>query len=188
MSPGVHSGENRRIRFDLGGFGKKPPTLLKIFSVLPEHTRQSAVIEIAGFGALDRPPRDAGVLAVDELDIESRHNLLGNLILKSKQVIQFAAEAIGPDRLAGLGVDQLGGNPYLVAGLAHGSYENMAYSQLPAYLLRTDLLVGVELGRGVRNEEETRDFDQIRIDIGPQSCRKVVLLRIATQIDKRERR
>ena len=68
-------------------------------------------------------------------DRENRDDGLGDLVLKCENVVEVAVEAFGPDVVASLGLDQLGGNAEAGARLPDAAFDDIADTQLSANVL-----------------------------------------------------
>src|SRR5229473_1989862 len=53
----------------------------------------------------------------------------GNLVLYREDIGEIAVVALGPDVVASLGFDQLGGHTDPIAGLTHAAFEHIAHSE-----------------------------------------------------------
>src|SRR6516165_4557976 len=61
-----------------------------------------------------------------------------NLVLHREDIGEIAVVALGPDMLAGLGLDQLRGDPDTIAGFAQAACEHITHAQLAADLFHVD--------------------------------------------------
>ena len=65
----------------------------------------------------------------DRLD-QDRGDAAGDLVLDGKDVVHRPVEAVRPDMVASLGVDQLRRDPGAIPGLANAAFEDVARSEL----------------------------------------------------------
>jgi class 3 adenylate cyclase len=59
---------------------------------------------------------------------------LSNLVLDRTHIREVAVIAVGPEMMAGLGVDQLRGDPHTIAGAAHAAFDHVADAKFGPYL------------------------------------------------------
>ena len=85
-----------------------------------------------------------------------RHRL-GDLVLHRENVGEIAVVALGPDMIAGLGLDQLRGDPDAVAGFAHAAFEHIAHAQFAPDLLHIDRAALVGEARIAGDDEQRAD-------------------------------
>jgi hypothetical protein len=62
------------------------------------------------------------------------HDPFGDVILNGEDVLQLAVVLLGPDMLAGFGVDQLAGDADAVARRSDTALQDIANSELPGDL------------------------------------------------------
>ena len=121
-----------------------------------------------------------------ELELQGRHDCLGNLILDGEDIGEVAVVAVGPDMVAGLAVDQLGVDPHPVAGLADAAFEHMGDIELARDLADIESLA-LERECGVPgNDREGRDLREVGDDVVGYPVAEIFLLRVAAQIDERQ--
>jgi hypothetical protein len=89
---------------------------------------------------LGRDTLDGLPLLGEELDPESLHDAVCDLVLDLEHADEVAIESLSPDMTAGSGVDQLCGDPDTFSGLAHTPLEEMPDAELFADLLGVDRL------------------------------------------------
>ena len=104
--------------------------------------------------ALGAAVPDAGLLALDELELERSNHVRGDLVLEREDVAKLAVEAHRPKLRAADRLDELGGDAHPAAGFAHAPLEHVAYVQLAADDMRVDGLALVGEGRVARNHEQ----------------------------------
>ena len=97
---------------------------------------------------------DAGLLALDELELERSNHVRGDLVLEREDVAKLAVEAHRPKLLAADRLDELGGDAHPAADFALAPLEHVAYVQLAADDMRVDDLVLVGDGRVARDHEQ----------------------------------
>ena len=97
----------------------------------PRH--QTPSVEVAGlvFG-------QSHTLGCHELGLDRRRDALRNLVLKRKDVIDFAVVAIGPYVFSRGRVDQLGGYANLISGRANAPFQNVADAELTGHVSYVD--------------------------------------------------
>ncbi len=95
-------------------------------------------------------------LVTDQFDRQRRDNPVPDVVLQFEYVVQSAVITLGPKMVAGLGIDQLGGDAYALAGSANAALQQELDAQI-----RGDVLY---LGRGtlVRERRVARDNGKIR--------------------------
>ncbi len=92
---------------------------------------QESIIRLQIVRALSR---ETLLLGVRQIDLERIDDLPRQFVLDFEYVGEVAVEAVGPDVPAGGRIDQLGGDPYPVARLAHAAFQHIANAQLPGHL------------------------------------------------------
>ena len=121
-----------------------------------------------------------------ELELQCRHDRLGNFILDGEDVREVAVVAVGPNVVAGLAVDQLGVDPNPIAGLADAAFQHVGDVELARDLADIESLA-LERECGVAgNDREGRDLRQVGDDVVGYPVAEIFLLRVAAQIDERQ--
>ena len=88
----------------------------------------------------------------------------------------------------GRGVYQLTGDAHPVAGLAHAAFEHVAHAQFARHLLHVDRTPFVGEARIARDDEQPANARQCRDDLLDHAVGKILLLRVAAHILKRQHR
>ena len=89
-----------------------------------------------------------------EMRLDRRDDALGDVVLHGEQVFQHAVVAVGPDVLAGLGLDQLAGDAQAPVGHAHAALEHVAHAEIARDGAHVGRLVLVDEGRIPRDDEQ----------------------------------
>ena len=95
--------------------------------ILPRHQ-----IEVVGLGVVRAALLDRLLLFRQQLELQRRDDRLRDLVLHGEDVGEVAVVALGPDVAAACAVDQLGGDPHPVPGLAHAAFQHVADAELRA--------------------------------------------------------
>src|SRR5260370_40811829 len=90
--------------------------------------------------------------------------------------------------MAGIGLDQLRGDPNSPARFAHAALEDVPYAQLLPDLLDIDGLAPVDKGRIAGDHREGAPAGEHRNDILGYAVGKIFLLRIAAKIGEWQNR
>ena len=117
------------LRVQGNGFLKHLPCLgIGLFreAAIILHPAQEGVI---GLQVVRVFAHDVPLLLQRELQLQRRHDLLHDLILQRKDVLQRAVIALGPQVIAGRGIDQLRGDPHLLARFLHTAFQHVPYAQ-----------------------------------------------------------
>src|SRR4029453_15347477 len=100
-----------------------------------------------------------------KLYLESGNDGVGDLVLDFDDVGEVAIEAIGPEMVAGLPVDQLGVDPNTASRLSNAALEDMADAKLAGYLLYVGVLA-LEAEGGVAGDNVERGkFGEVGGDV-----------------------
>jgi hypothetical protein len=109
-------------------------------------------------------------------------------VLQVEDVFERAVEPVGPQMRAGLGFDQLDGDPHPPACFAHRAFEHVPDCELAPDLLYIDGLALVGEGRIAGDDEEPADAGERGDDLLDHAVREIFLLRVAAHILKRQYR
>ena len=114
------------------------------------------------------------------------HDVLCDLLLHGKHIFQHAVVLLSPDVVARGGINQLGRHAHALVCAAHAALQQVTHAQLAgdrAHVHRA-ALVGE---RGVAcNHKQRVKARQLGGDVFADAIGKVVLLRVAAQIEKRQ--
>jgi hypothetical protein len=91
------------------------------------HPAQEVVVSIQALCRLSPRALDLGLL---QPRLDGPNDPRGDLVLKVKNVVQRAVEAIGPDVSPGRRINQLSRDPHAVTWLAHTAFEHVSNAQL----------------------------------------------------------
>src|SRR6516162_7528683 len=105
-----------------------------------------------------------------------------HLILKIEDVLERAVKPVGPKMGAVCRVDQLRGDAYPAAGLAHRAFEHVAHTQLTPDLLHIDRLTSVSKTRIAGDDEEPTDAGEGGDDLLDHAVGEIFLLWVAAHI------
>src|SRR5919106_2851114 len=142
-------------------------------------------------GADDEPPgidavrlfaRGPKTLLGVEEGLHRGHDPFGDVILNGEDVLQLAVVLLGPDMLAGFGVDQLAGDADAAARRSDAALQDIANSEVPGDLPDIDGFALVNEARIPGDDEEPTQARQRRDDVLGHAVSEVILLGIATQI------
>ncbi len=111
-----------------------------------------------------------------------------DLILQFKYIGELAVVAVGPDVIAGRGIDQLRGDPHAVAALADTAFQHVAHAKLARGALHVDGLALVRERGVARDYEEPAQLRQPGDDVLGNAVREIFLLGIAADIVERQDR
>ncbi len=78
------------------------------------------------------------VLGLLDRRLDRRRDGSSDLVLCREDIAQLALIALGPEVSAGIGPDQLAGNPDLVAGRSHAAFEDITHAELAPDLTDID--------------------------------------------------
>ena len=147
------------------------------------HASQVIVPGVEVLGPLDAR---ALVLEVLQLRHDGGGDAVGDLVLYVEDVLQLAVEALGPDVVVGVGVDELRRDPQAVAGLSHAAFQDVAGPQLPGDLADPGVLV-FEREAGVAGHHGKRaPVRQSGDDVLGQAVGEVLLLGVAAHVLERQ--
>jgi hypothetical protein len=110
-----------------------------------------------------------------------RHRLC-DLVLHSENVGEIAVIALGPNVLAGFGLDELRSNADAVAGFAQAALEHIPHRQLAPDLLHIDHAAFIREGRIASDDEERRIPGQNSNDLLDHAVGEIFLLGVAGHI------
>src|SRR5262245_19620376 len=122
----------------------------------------------------------------DELRPDRIDDTIGDVILPAEDVGDRAIVAVGPDVNTLGGVDQLRGDPYSIARLAHAAFEDVARPQLAAEFPDVDRFTFAGKGRVTIDNREPLLARQTGDDVLDNPVGKIRLLGIATDIVERQ--
>jgi len=111
-----------------------------------------------------------------------------DLVLKLQDVLHIAVEAVGPEMVAGRGVDELCGDAHSAAGFAHRTFEDIADTQFATDLLHVDRLAFVSEAAVTGDDEQPADAGKRGDDFLDHAVGEVILLRVAAHVLEREYR
>jgi len=110
-------------------------TVIAANPVLARHEVEIVRLDVRGPAVFDRL-----LFLGQQLDLQRGNDRFGNLVLDRKDIGQFAVVAVGPDLIAGFGVDQLRIDPHPVSSLADAAFQDMRDVQLARNLPRLERL------------------------------------------------
>ena len=153
----------------------------------------AAEIELVGVDVGGRRLAERVLLARQQLDLQHLDDAAGDLVLHREHVREHPVEALGPQILAGIRVDELRREADPLAGLAHAALQDVAHAQ-PGTRLPDVQLHPLEGEGGVaRGHEQPGDLGEIGDQIigdavaedspGPDRC--AMLANGSTAIDGR---
>ena len=123
-----------------------------------------------------------------KMRLDRSDHLLGDLVQHGEHVAQLAVVLLGPDVLAGLGLDQLAGDPDAFACGAHAALEHVAHAELARDLPHVDRAALVDEARIAGDDEQPAQPRERRDDVLGDAVGKVILLGIAPEVGERQNR
>jgi hypothetical protein len=121
-----------------------------------------------------------------QLDPERLDDGLRDLVLQREDVVQVPVVALGPDVIVARCEDQLCGDPYAAARLAHAPFQHVTHVELARDLRDFDVPALVDEGAVARNDDERRDLGQVRDDVLGDAVAEIFLFRIAAHVGERQ--
>ena len=118
---------------------------------VPASHRQGQVLRIEIARAR---PLNAGSIDCTQLYLHGARETGDDLVLHLQQIGAIGIELIGPQMRAGLGVDELGVDPHLIAAALYAALQHIAHAQILADRLDVHRLALVGEG-GVARDHET---------------------------------
>ena len=109
-----------------------------------------------------------------------------DFVLQRKQVVERAIIAVRPHVRTGCRFDQLGRDADSIPGLAHAAFKHVPDIKFASDLAHIHRATLVDKRRIARDHPQTREFRQRGDDVLDQAVGKVVLLRIAGHVRKRQ--
>jgi hypothetical protein len=91
------------------------------------------------------------LLIRQQLEFQRADNGFGYLVLQGKDVVQVAIVALGPNVIVARSVNQLCGDSYTAAGLAHAPFQNVPDSKFARHFGDVDILTFVHKGTIARH-------------------------------------
>ena len=111
-----------------------------------------------------------------------------DVVLNREDIVHFAVEAVGPQLVAALRVDELRGHAQPLAGLAHAALEHVADIEVARHLAHVDRLVAIAQGRVARDDEQFGHGGEQGDDVLNHALGDVVLIGFAGQRLERQHR
>ncbi len=124
----------------------------------------------------------ARFLRFAERHLQCRHDLLRDVVLDFEDIGKFPIVTLGPDVAAARSVNQLGGDPNPISGLANAAFESEPDAELAAYLRDVERLVLVDECRIARDDEQAGDLAEIGDDVLGDSITEILLISIAAHV------
>src|SRR3546814_11139875 len=90
-----------------------------------------------------------------ELRLHRGHDVLGDVVLDGEDVLQLAVVLLGPEVLAGLGVDDLNGDAQALTRRPHAAFQDVAHAEIAGDLPDVCSLALVYDARTARDHEDT---------------------------------
>jgi hypothetical protein len=107
-------------------------------------------------------PGRASGFSGGQLQVECASDAARDLVLQGEQITRVAIEPLGPEVRVGLGIDQLGVDPDLIARAPDAPFQHIAHAKLSTDLLRVDWLVPISEGGIARDNEQPQLGVRIR--------------------------
>ena len=86
--------------------------------------------------------------------------------------------------MAGGGIDQLGGDPHPVVGLAHTAFQHIPHAQLLAHVLYLHRFALVGEGRVAGDDKQAGDLREIGDEVLGDPVAEILLLGVAAHVDE----
>ena len=109
-----------------------------------------------------------------------------DLVLHVEEIGQGLVEALGPEMIAGLGIDELDVDAHAVAAALHRAFEDIAHVQFAADLLQIDGLALVGEGGVAPDDERAGDAREVGGQALGHAIDEIFLLGIAADIGEGE--
>src|SRR5712692_2494910 len=143
---------------------------------------QPALISGPGIKAFGRPAHRALSLSLGNGRSDGNCYCLGDLVLHRKDVREIAVVALGPDVVAGFGLDQLRGDADAVAGFTQAAFEHVAHAKLAPDLAKVRGFALVGKARIAGDDEEPRQPRDRGNDLLDDAVDEILLLGIAAHV------
>ncbi len=114
-----------------------------------------------------------------------RHRF-GDLVLQREDVGEIAVVPVGPDVVASLGFDQLGGDANAIGGPSHAAFEHVAHAEFAPDLLQIDCAALVGEGGVARDDEQRGVARQSGDDVFGDPVGDELLLGVAAHVRERQ--
>jgi hypothetical protein len=111
-----------------------------------------------------------------------RNDAARHLFLDGEHILQRPVIALGPQMVAGGRIDQLGGHPHPVSGLADAALDHVAHAQLSPDLLNIHRLALVGEGAVARDHQQRAEPRQLGDDVLDHAVGEVLLLPVAAHV------
>ena len=135
-----------------------------------------------GVRRLFRAPRLGG----DELGVERARQPRDDFVLHVEEIGERLVEPLGPEMIAGFGVDELHVDAHAVSAALNAALEHIADVQLAADLLQIDGLALVGEGGVAPDHERAANPRKIGRQALRDAVDEILLLRVAADIGERQ--
>ena len=125
---------------------------------------------------------EAVFLRSGELHREDPDDLLRDLVLQGEDVLQIPVITLRPHVVPRGGVDELGGDPHAIAGLANAALQDVAHAQLAAHLRGLDRPALVREDGVARDHEQPGELGEARDEVFGDPVAEVLLPRVAAHV------
>src|SRR5258708_32858510 len=113
-----------------------------------------ALVGGPGIKAFGRPAHRALSLSLGNGRSDGDRYRLGDLVLDREDIGEIAVVTLGPDVVAGFGLDQLRGDADAVAGFTQAAFEHVAHAKLAPDLLHVHRVTLVSEARVAGDDEQ----------------------------------
>ena len=147
-------------------------------------TQQIGVVGL-GIGGSVRPGSRAPPI---ELQLQCRDDGGGDLVLDREHVLELPIEGLGPERLTGVGADQLSRDPQVIAGAANAAFEDVRHFEFRGNRRN---VVGLTLEgerRGAGDHLEARGLAKLLDEFFGEAVGEVLLVLLLAHVRKRQYR
>ena len=114
--------------------------------------------KLPGLGVPRALSGEVGLLAFGQLDLESRDDLLGNIVLQDEYIADFPVITLGPEVTACRGFDQLRCHAHPLAAAAHTAFQHVLDTLFTANLSDIDGPALVDQSGIAGDDKQLRDF------------------------------
>jgi hypothetical protein len=98
-----------------------------------------------------------------ELEFQRGYDLLYDLILQGKDVLEWAVVALSPELFSCSGINQLGRHSHLIVSFAHTAFQDVAYPHFPTHVLHLHRFALVGKRRIAGDDEQAGEEEGMKI-------------------------
>jgi len=146
----------------------------------------AALVKLVGVFAARGSLRDTVAFEFEDLRLDRAGDRVSDLVLQFEQIGEVTIISLGHDVMAGVCLDQLGGDANSTARFAHAAFEDVAYAQLLPDLFDVDGLALVGESRVAGDYWKGAPAGEHQNDVLGDAVGEKLLLGIAAKIGKRQ--